>query len=83
MHEQNLYRIEKLIFMSLAWFTCSTLHAAVHALACMGACMDDACTARGRRVDGCVDGAWTARVRPRVCTVASTFQIHDCVTVLE
>ena len=65
----------------LAWFTCSTLHAAVHALACMGACMDDACTAHGRRVDGCVDGAWTARVWlrvwPHVCTVAGAIQIHS------
>ena len=72
---------ELAFWLIVAWFTYNTLHAAVHALACMGACMDDACTARGRCMDGCVDGAWTARVRlrvwPHVCTVAGAIQIHS------
>ena len=41
--KKKLIRSQEQLSRQLAWFTYSTLHAAIHALACMGVCMDDAC----------------------------------------
>ena len=58
----------------IAWFTCNTLHTAIHALACIGTCMDDACM--GTCIVACIAacmGACTAAcmaVCTAMCTVA-------------